>query len=450
MQDHHRRTLASLADDLAAQRTSARELVEECLAAIADPNGEGARTFIYVDAEGARAAADAMDLLRRGGAPLSRYAGIPISVKDLFDIAGQPTRAGSVALDDRPPAATDAPVVQRLRGAGFIVIGRTNMTEFAYSGIGINPHYGTPKGAWRRDVGHVPGGSSSGAAVSVADGMAHVGLGTDTGGSCRIPGAFNGLVGYKPTQQRIPLDGGVPLSWTLDSYGPIARSVACCAAFDAVLAGDANPTLRPQPLKGLRLLVPTTLALDDLDEAIAVGFERALGRLADAGCIVSRAEMPELAAITEANSHGGFAASESYAWHHSLVERRGNEYDPRVLSRILRGRGYSALHYIDLINTRRDIIARTTERLAAFDVMAMPTTAITPPTIAAMEDDAAFTTANNLALRNPSFINFLDGCSISLPVERKGEVPVGLMLSAPRGHDRRLFEIAAGVEALFR
>src|ERR1700734_1145478 len=224
--------------------------------------------------------AGAMDHLRRANAAPSRFAGIPVSIKDLFDIKGQVTRAGSRALDDSPPAEADAPVVARLRRAGFIVIGRTNMTEFAYSGIGINPHYGTPKGAWQRSVGHVPGGSSSGAAVSVVDGMAHGALGTDTGGSCRIPAAFNGIVGFKPTQRRVPLDGGVPLSFSLDSFGPLARTVNCCAVLDAVLADETFLPLQPRPIKGMRLAVPTTLVLDELEDAVAKTFERALATLA--------------------------------------------------------------------------------------------------------------------------------------------------------------------------
>src|SRR6516225_6173262 len=248
-------TLAALADDLEAGRTSARQLVEDCLARIADPAGEGQRTFIRVDREAALEAADAMDRLRKAKAAPSRFAGIPVSIKDLFDIRGQVTRAGSRALEDSAPAERDAPAVARLRRAGMIVIGRTNMTEFAYSGIGINPHYGTPKGAWRRDVRHVPGGSSSGAAVSIVDRMAYGALGTDTGGSCRIPAAYNGIVGYKPTQRRIPLEGGVPLSFTLDSYGPLARSVNCCAVLDAVLANEPVIALRPRPIRGMRLAV---------------------------------------------------------------------------------------------------------------------------------------------------------------------------------------------------
>ena len=243
-------TLAELADDLENGRTSARKIVDGCLERIADASGEGERAFIHVDAEAAIEAAEAMDRLREIKAAPSRYAGIPVSIKDLFDIRGQVTRAGSRALDDSAPAEADATVVARLRRAGFVVIGRTNMTEFAYSGIGINPHYGTPKSVWRRDVGHVPGGSSSGAAVSVADRMAHGALGTDTGGSCRIPAAFNGIVGFKPTQRRVPLAGGVPLSSTLDSFGPLARSVGCCAVLDAVLAGEADRAPAAAPDQG--------------------------------------------------------------------------------------------------------------------------------------------------------------------------------------------------------
>src|SRR6266540_426813 len=253
-------TLASLAADLDTGRTTARKLVEECLARIADPAGEGARTFIHVDKDAALAAADAMDHLRKARAAPSPYAGIPVSIKDLYDIKGQVTRAGSRALEDSAPAEADAPVVARLRRAGFIVIGRTNMTEFAYSGIGINPHYGTPKSVFNRSVGHVPGGSSSGAAVSVADGMAHGALGTDTGGSCRIPAAYNGIVGFKPTQARVPLEGGV------------------------------------------RLAVPTTIALDDLDEEVAKTFERALETLSRRGALIERIEVPEFHDVGVMNS----------------------------------------------------------------------------------------------------------------------------------------------------
>jgi aspartyl-tRNA(Asn)/glutamyl-tRNA(Gln) amidotransferase subunit A len=443
-------TLATLADDLAHGRTSARKLVDECLARIADPSGEGIRTFIHVDRDAAIAAAEAMDRLRAAKAALSPYAGIPVSIKDLFDIRGQVTRAGSRALEDSPPAEADATVVARLRRAGFIVIGRTNMTEFAYSGIGINPHYGTPKSAWQRHVGHVPGGSSSGAAVSIADGMAYGALGTDTGGSCRIPAAYNGIVGFKPTQRRVPLDGGVPLSFTLDSFGPLARTVNCCAVLDAVLADEPVRPLQPRPIKDMRLAVPTTVALDELEDEVARTFERALEVLSRQGALIERIAVPEFLDVAAMNAKGGFAASESYAWHRYLLTSKGDVYDPRVASRILRGESLSAADYIDLLGARRSLIARSTVRLAPYDALVMPTTAITPPRIADLADDKAFTKANLLSLRNCTLINMIDGCAISLPAHREGEAPVGLMLAASGGSDRRIFELAAGMEDVIR
>jgi aspartyl-tRNA(Asn)/glutamyl-tRNA(Gln) amidotransferase subunit A len=441
-------TLAALAEDLASGRSSARQLVDRCLARIADASGEGARTFIHVDAEAAIEAAEAMDRLREVKAAPSAYAGIPVSIKDLFDIRGQVTRAGSRALDDSPPAEADAPVVARLRRAGFIVIGRTNMTEFAYSGIGINPHYGTPKGAWQRSVGHVPGGSSSGAAVSVVDGMAHGALGTDTGGSCRIPAAFNGIVGFKPTQRRVPLDGGVPLSFSLDSFGPIARTVDCCAVLDAVLADEPVIPLQPRAIKGMRLAVPTTIVLDELEDAVARTFERTLETLSRQGALIERIAVPEFLDVGQMNAKGGFSAAESYAWHRYLIASKGAIYDPRVASRIMRGESQSAADYVDLLGARRSLIARIAVRLAPYDAMILPTTANTPPRIADLADDKAFTHANLLALRNCSLINAIDGCAISLPAHREGEVPVGLMLAATGGADRRIFELAAGMEGV--
>jgi aspartyl-tRNA(Asn)/glutamyl-tRNA(Gln) amidotransferase subunit A len=443
-------TLASLADDLAAGRTTGRKLVEECLSRIADPAGEGQRVFIHVDREAALAAADAMDGLRRANAAPSRFAGIPVSIKDLFDVKGQVTRAGSRALEDTAPAEADAPVVARLRRAGFVVIGRTNMTEFAFSGIGINPHFGTPKSVYRRDIGYVPGGSSSGAAVSVADRMAYGALGTDTGGSCRIPAAFNGIVGYKPTQARVPLDGGVPLSSTLDSFGPLANSVQCCAILDAVLADEPIAALSPRPIKGLRLAVPTTVVLDGVDDAVSATFERVLDTLSKHGALIERIEMPEFLDVGVINAKGGFSPAEAYAWHRYLITSKGDIYDPRVASRILRGETISAADYIEILAARRSLITRAAARIAPYDALVMPTTPNTPPKIADLSDDQAFTRENLRALRNPSMINNIDGCSISLPAHRKGEIPVGLMLAHSAGNDRRLFEIAAGVESVIR
>jgi aspartyl-tRNA(Asn)/glutamyl-tRNA(Gln) amidotransferase subunit A len=286
--------------------------------------------------------------------------------------------------------------------------------------------------------------------VSVLDGMAHGALGTDTGGSCRIPAAFNGIVGFKPTQRRVPLDGGVPLSFTLDSFGPLARTVGCCAVLDAVLANEPFVPLQPRSIKGMRLAVPTTVALDDLDQEVARTFERALETLSRQGALIERIEVTEFLDVAVMNTKGGFAAAESYAWHRYMIAASGDVYDPRVSVRILRGESISAADYIDLLGARRSLIARTEKRLAPYDALVLPTTANTPPRIADLADDKAFTRANLLALRNCTLINMIDGCAISLPCHREGEVPVGLMLAASGGSDRRIFELAAAMEAVIR
>jgi aspartyl-tRNA(Asn)/glutamyl-tRNA(Gln) amidotransferase subunit A len=280
--------------------------------------------------------------------------------------------------------------------------------------------------------------------------MAHGALGTDTGGSCRIPAAYNGIVGFKPTQSRVPLDGGVPLSFTLDSFGPLARTVGCCAVLDAVLADEAVVPLQPRPVKGMRLAVPTTVALDDLEDAVVKAFERALETLSRQGALIERIVVPEFLDVGVMNTKGGFAAAESYAWHRYLLASKGDVYDPRVSLRIQRGEAISAADYIDLLGMRKSMIARATARLAPYDALVMPTTANTPPRIADLADDKAFTKANLASLRNCTLINMIDGCAISLPCHREGEVPVGLMLAGVGGSDRRIFELAAGIEGVIR
>jgi aspartyl-tRNA(Asn)/glutamyl-tRNA(Gln) amidotransferase subunit A len=324
------------------------------------------------------------------------------------------------------------------------------MTEFAFSGIGINPHFGTPKGPWQRAVGHVPGGSSSGAAVSVADGMALAGLGTDTGGSCRIPAAFCGVVGYKPTARRVPIEGVLPLSPSLDSVGPLANSVACCAAIDAVLAGEMLPIVKPMELRGLRLAVPGNMVLDGMEPAVAEPFNRALNRLSNLGVRITHLNFPQFERIAEANKAGGFAAAEAHAWHRAYLADQAEVYDPRVRVRIERGAGMSAGDVIALLAARRAIIADMDAATAPFDAVAMPTAPIAPPTIESLADDADFTRVNALALRNPSLGNFLDRCAISLPMQRPGEAPAGFMLMGETLGDARLFAIAAAVEAVLK
>jgi aspartyl-tRNA(Asn)/glutamyl-tRNA(Gln) amidotransferase subunit A len=441
-------TLAGLAEDLAAGRSSSRCLVEACLARIEDSTGEGRRTFLYVDRAAALAQADVVDALRSSGAPLAPYAGIPISIKDLFDIEGQITRAGSTVLSQRAPAAADALSVARLRRAGLVLIGRTNMTEFAFSGLGLNPHYGTPRNPWQRSQGHVPGGSSSGAAVSVADGMAHAGLGTDTGGSCRIPAAFTGLVGYKPTAHRVPLQGLVPLSPSLDSIGPIARSVACCARLDALLADEPPVSLSDCSLAGQRLAVPRTFVLEDLDRQVAADFERALSRLSAAGAHIEEIEVPEFAEIPAIHAKGTLATAESFAWHRDLLATHAAAYDPRVRARIQIGATQSAADYLGLLAARKVFIAEVGRRIAGFDALAMPTVPVIPPRIADLATDDAYFRINSLVLRNSTVINFLDGCAISIPIHESGQAPVGLTLACRADLDRQLFRCAAAAEAV--
>jgi aspartyl-tRNA(Asn)/glutamyl-tRNA(Gln) amidotransferase subunit A len=442
------RTLAQSARELASG-TSSRSLVEECLARIADPAGEGARVFLKVHAETARATADYIDAMRAHGAAPSRYAGIPISVKDLFDLAGDITRAGSVALADAPAATRDAPAIARLKAAGLIVIGRTNMTEFAFSGLGINPHYDTPRNPFGRATGRIPGGSSSGAAVSVTDGMCVGAIGTDTGGSCRIPAALCGIVGYKPTAARIPRDGVLPLSSTLDSIGPLTATVHCCAVLDAIMAGAEPDDVAPFPLQGLRLAAPQTRVLGDMDATVSRAYGAALTALGKAGVRIIDIPLAELDEVAAINRLGGFSSAQAYTWHRQLIAQKGALYDPRVLVRIMGGKEQDATYYIELARVRADLIARVAAVSCHYDALVMPTTPIVAlplAPLAAREADHAYRAANLLVLRNPSLVNLLDRCAISVPCHRPGEAPVGLTLVGEHGADRTLFAIAAAVE----
>ena len=440
-------TLTDLAAALDAGRTTSRALVEECLARIADPAGEGARTFITVQEAAARAQADAADALRRHGRGAGRYAGIPVSLKDLFDVAGEVSTAGSVVLADAAPAAAHAPVVSRMLAAGFVPAGRTNMTEFAFSGLGINPHHGTPASPWDRTTRRIPGGSSSGAAVSVADGMAFAALGTDTGGSCRVPAALCGVVGFKPTARRVPISGVVPLSFSLDSVGPLANSVACCAIVDAVLAGEPPELPQPRALAGIRLAIPDRIVTDGMDAATAAAFERALGTLSAAGARVEQVRFAALDQIGAATARTSLAACEAYAWHRTLLARGADRYDPRVRARIEGGGSAMAADYLDALAARRSIGEAMALATAPFDALVMPTVPTVPAPIAALEaDEAAYLRTNALMLRNTAIGNFLDRCAISLPCHQPGEPPAGLMLMGPSMGDRALFDLAAGVE----
>ncbi|WJF90972.1 amidase [Paraburkholderia bonniea] len=446
--------LAQLAADLAAGRTTSRALVEAALERISAPSGQGATVFIQSDAAQARAAADAQDQLRAAGTVLSPLAGIPVSVKDLFDVAGEVTRAGSTVLAQNPPATADAQVVARLRRAGAVFVGRTNMSEFAFSGLGLNAHFGHPLSPWQRGVPgqeRIAGGSSSGAAASVADGMAAVALASDTGGSIRIPAALCGLTGFKATAARIPLQGGVPLAPSLDSYGAIGVSVACCALMDRLLAGLPPEIPVARPLEGVRLGVLNHYVTDDLEPAVASAIEAALRHLEAAGAIVSEVRFAELERMPEINRFG-FSPIEAYAWHRPLLDAHRQQYDPRVLSRILKGEPASAADYLDLLAERRAMQAAAAPLWQRFDVLVAPTVPVIAPRVADFaHDDAsfsAFNRANALVLRNPSVFNFLNSCALSVPCHPHGEAPVGLMLASAPFHDDALLAIGRAVEAV--
>jgi aspartyl-tRNA(Asn)/glutamyl-tRNA(Gln) amidotransferase subunit A len=438
------KTLASLA----AGHTTSRELVEKSLAAAADPSGEGARTYIKLYSLPALHTASAIDEQRRTGVPQGSLLGLPISVKDLFDVDGDPTPAGSILLADAPPAQKDAAVVARLRSAGAVLVGRTNMTEFAFSGLGINPHYGTPRNPYDRPHGRIPGGSSSGAAISVSDGMAAAAIGTDTGGSLRIPAALCGLTAFKPTARRVPVLGVLPLSHSLDSVGSIAPTVACCSRIYAVLAGDTPLPLIPCEMAKLRLGILQGYVLEELDADVARRFEEAVSLVANAGAQLKEIHFSALDEIPGCYANGGIPAFEAYEWHRQLIAQHSELYDPRVLVRILRGKDISEAGYMELVKTRRRIISEAGRAFADSDVWLLPTVPRIAPLISELvSNDAAYFQANATMLRNSSIFSFLDGCALSIPCHLPGEAPVGLMIAAPGGRDHHLLRIGMAIEA---
>jgi len=407
----------------AGTSTPAAEL-ERCIAAAGAP--ANAHTFLQTHFDTARTT------VVQPGMAQKPLAGLAVSVKDLFDIAGQPTAAGSTALAGSPPAQQDSPAVARLRAAGASFIGRTNMVEFAFSGVGVNPHFGTPA-AWDGRFGalpgeaRAPGGSSSGAAVSVATGAAFVGLGSDTGGSIRIPAALNGIVGFKNTQRLVPTTGAVPLSTTLDTACAMTRSVRDAIVVHELLSAS-RVTRSPAPLAGYRLAVPTTLFLDGMDATVARAFERTLATLRRAGARIDTIALPESAQ----QPAYGFSPPEAYAWHRELLAAKGGQYDPRVRARIEKGATLAAWKYIALIDARSHWQQRMHAAIDGYDALLSPTVPITAPSIASVapgaERDEEFFRVNTLLLRNTSLVNLLDGCALSLPCHVQGELPVGLMV----------------------
>lgn len=428
------------------QETSASARLDRALARIDDPAGEGRRACLTVYREAARAAAAAADARAKQGIRIGPLDGAILTIKDLFDLKGEPTRAGSKVLADEPAATADAPVVRRLRAAGAVIVAKTNMSEFAFSGVGVNPHFGTPGNP--ADRSRVPGGSSSGAAVAVADGMCEIAIGTDTGGSTRIPAALCGVVGYKPSKQRIPTDGAFPLSFTLDSVGPLARTVEQCAVADAVMAGEESWHLEPAPVHGLRLGLPVNSRLHALDATVGAAIESAQLALERAQVRLFDLPFHLFDEMLAANPKGGFPVPEAYSIHRQRLAERGDEIDQHIRERIGRGASILAADYIDLVRIRTRLVRAVDAWLADVDALVMPTTPIVAPTIADCIPAESFVRNNMALLSNTSIINFFDLCAISIPLPRVSGLPVGLMLVARNGQDHRLFRIAAGVERL--
>jgi amidase/aspartyl-tRNA(Asn)/glutamyl-tRNA(Gln) amidotransferase subunit A len=445
--DTHRRRLQ-------AGSGNARDTLERCIAVAQSP--ACAHVFSRTMFDEARAHVAQPGIEQR---PL---AGLSVSVKDLFDLRGQPTPAGSVVLADAPAAQDDCPAVARLRAAGASVVGRTHMVEFAFSGVGTNPHYGTPAAFDARTgalpgPARVPGGSSSGAAVSVATGAAFIGLGSDTGGSIRIPAALNGIVGFKSTARLVPTTGAVPLSTTLDTVCALTRSVRDAIVAHEILAAR-RVTRSPAPLAAWRLAVPTDTFLEGLAPQVARAFERSLDTLRRAGARIEPLALPEVTDLASIQATGGFSAAESYAWHRPWLAQHADRYDPRVRTRIERGAAMTAFEYIELQQARVRWIARVEDSIAGFDALLSPTVPILAPTIAsvapadgrdALEDaarDAAFFRANGLLLRNTSIVNMLDGCALSLPCHTAGELPVGLMVWHAALHDDAVLNVGLRIE----
>lgn len=419
--------------------------VERALQAAHDTAAAHVFTRLYT--QQALATAHAADAAHQRGDSLGPLHGLIITTKDNFDVAGETTMAGTLVCEGEPPAVVDAPAVARVREAGAVLLGKTNMSEFAFSGVGFNPHYGTPRNPCDTTLTRVPGGSSSGAAVSVALDLAFAALGSDTGGSVRIPAALCGVVGFKGTQPRIPTSGVVELSRTLDTVGVIARSVRDVLLVDAVLSQQALPTAA-LPLRGLRFAVPQTLMLDDLEPAVAQAFARTLTQLSAAGAQLVDLPFTALGDIAALSQPGGFSPVEGYAAHHARLARAPDRIDPRVLARMALGQGVSAVDYLELHNRRRAWIAQAEGMLQGFDAMLCPTVPLIAPELSPLlASDEAFFKANRMLLRNPSAINYLDGCAFSLPCQARGEMPVGLMVSGVRGSDAHVAGVALAIEA---
>ncbi|WP_275787113.1 amidase [Pararhizobium gei] len=388
------------------------------------------------------------------GRSLGLLDGIPVAWKDLFDTAGSVTTAGSAVFSGNPPAARDASVVSNVAGAGMVSIGRTNMSEFAFSGLGISPHYGTPHNPAAKDTPRLPGGSSSGSAVAVAAGLVPVAIGTDTGGSVRIPAAFNGIVGYKATRGRYAMDGVYPLSKSLDSLGPLCRTVQDAVWIDAALRGRTAPDVARGDLGNLKLVVPEKIVFDEAEAAVVEAFEAAITRLERKGVRVRRRAFPIFAELFEVMArHGALVTAEAYVLHRERLQGSdAGRMDRRVVARTRLGETIGMADYIAILEARQRMIATLAEQLEPGELLAHPTLPhVAPPIAPLIEDDDLFFKTNAKTLRNTLIGNFLDGCGISIPCGTgDAGMPVGFLLSGQRNEDAVLLSAALAAETVIR
>ncbi|WP_114010223.1 amidase [Cohaesibacter intestini] len=445
-------TIATVRKALDEGKISSVELVSAAFTEIEKEGGEGNRTFIRTFKNTAITQAAASDALRKMNVPQGPLAGIPVSLKDLLDVAGEPTTAGSAELAKiAQPASADADIVALLRAAGAVILGHTNMTEFAYSGLGINPHFGTPLNVWDRQIGRVPGGSSSGAALSVAENMAVAAIGSDTGGSIRIPSAFNRLYGFKPSFGRHSLKGVTPLARSLDTVGPLANSVECCRIIDAVMAGHPVPEANLRSLVGKRFGILETIALDDLDVEVAGSFVRALETIAKAGARLERIKVDAIERFWDIAKLGSIVGAEAFHAHRGFLQGHANGMDPRVRQRLEVAGGISSADYLDMLDLQKDMQVRTHLATRNYDAVLMPTVAIAPPELKPiLASDELYGETNLKILRNTAIGNILGRPAMTIPIGMPDGAPVGLMVMGEHGGDAVVLDHAESIDYVLR
>lgn len=409
--------------------------------------------FITVTAERARREAEAAARRYRDGYPLSPLDGVPIGWKDLFHVAGTRTTAASKLLADSPVRQHDMPCVANVAAAGMVCMGKLNLTEFAYSGLGLNPHFGTPLNPNDRATPRSPGGSSSGSGTAVAARLLPVAIGTDTGGSVRIPAAFNGTVGYKTSTGRIAKHDLIPLARTYDTIGPLARSVEDCILADMLMRGEIASPVRRADLKSLSLVAPTNVVTDGAEPAALENYERSLEALARAGASIRRERIEALDRVVDMTArYGTLIAAEAYTEYRHIADGEdAARLDRRVLSRMMGGKRMSAADVVSIQRGRHELIPAVTKELAGA-LLAMPTTLITAPKVAPLDaDDELFHAVNMKALRNTAIGNVLDLCAVALPNGRDAKgLPTSFLISAVHGDDTRLLGHALEAERVVR